>query len=127
MITADARRSSTVRGPRNSRSAISRRDRRPRLPPFGFGALRRKKRRGTATLIVILPSPGRLVLAGRGVKRRSFEAPEGTVKLRIHPKPGACQKLDETGSARVRANITHTPDGGAPGTQTKQIKLIQRP
>jgi hypothetical protein len=96
-----------------------------RFPPFEFGALRRKRRRGTATLVVLLPEEGRLVLAGKGVKRRVFQAPEGRVKLRIRPKPRAREKLEDTGRARVRAKITHTPDGGEPGTRAKPIRLIQ--
>jgi len=97
------------------------------FPPFEFGALRRKKRRGTATLEVILPEPGTLVLAGRGVKRRSLDAPEGVVKLLIRPKRRVRRKLDAKGAAKVRAKITHTPDGGKPATQAKPIRLIKRP
>lgn len=96
-----------------------------RFPPFQFGALRRKKRRGTATLVVFLPEPGKLVLAGKGVRRRVFRAPEGKVKLQIRPKQGIREKLDDTGRARVRAKITHTPDGGEPGTRRKPVGLIQ--
>ena len=75
--------------------------------------------------MVFLSEPGKLVLAGKGVKRRVLQAPEGRVKLRIRPKRRAREKLDDTGRARVRAKITHTPDGGEPGTRATPIRLIQ--
>jgi hypothetical protein len=33
---------------------------------FSFGKLKRNKRRGTATLIVLVPGPGELALTGKG-------------------------------------------------------------
>ena len=96
-----------------------------RSPPFEFGRVRRNRHRGTATLTVILPGPGRLVLSGRGIKRVSKPADRGPVKLRIRPKGKAKDKLDSTGRARVKAKVTHIPTGGAPATRSKRLKLIE--
>jgi hypothetical protein len=88
----------------------------------GF-ALHRKK--GTATLEVNVPNPGGLVLSGNGVKRVSGVAATapGIVRLPIRAKGRKREKLNETSRVRVRADITYTPTGGDPSTQSRKLKL----
>jgi hypothetical protein len=44
----------------------------------------------------------------------------------IKPKGKAKKKLNAKGKAKVTANVTYTPDGGDPNTQSKKIKLVKR-
>ena len=56
------------------------------LPPNAFNLLGKqlKKKNGTAVLIVSVPGPGRLALAGRGIRKQSKDASgAGTVKLTV--------------------------------------------
>ncbi len=105
---------------------------------FSLGKLKRNKRRGTATLNVIVPGPGNLTLVGRGlVKRRPADGiharafhrtvvAAGKVKLRIKTKGRKRQKLNRTGKVKVRAKVTFTPTFGTANLKTKRITLRKR-
>ena len=45
------------------------------------------------------------------------------MNLVVKPKGKTSRKLNTTGKATVKVNITFTPTGGAPNTVTKKIKL----
>jgi subtilisin-like proprotein convertase family protein len=88
------------------------------------------KKKGTAQVPVTVGDAGQLTLTGKGVKARSAGgsasaavAGPGTVDLVVKPKGKTSRKLNSTGKATVKVNITFTPTGGAPNTQTKKIKL----
>jgi virginiamycin B lyase len=88
---------------------------------FSFGKLKRSKRHGTATLIVLVPGPGNLALNGKGlVKQRTTK-----VKLRIKAKGRKRRKLNRTGRVNVAAKVTYTPTFGLPATKTRKIRLTQ--
>jgi streptogramin lyase len=95
---------------------------------FSFGKVKRNKKKGTAKLTVNVPRAGGLVLAKtkkvKGAQKRA-EAP-GSVKLRIKPKGKAKKKLGKKGKAKVEAEVTYTPDGGAPSTKAKRVKLKKK-
>jgi hypothetical protein len=95
---------------------------------FSFGKVKRNKEKGTAKLPVNVPGPGELDLAKtKKVKPAGTRVPaEGEVKLAIKPKGKAKKKLNKKGKARVRAEVTLTPDGGEPNTEDKKIKLVKR-
>ena len=92
---------------------------------FTFGKVKKNKRRGTAKLTVIVPGPGEIDLArSKKVKAAAARSEgESEVQLRVKPKGKARKKLGETGKAKVNAEVTFTPDGGAPGTASKRVKL----
>jgi hypothetical protein len=110
---------------------------------FNFGKLNRNEDRGTATLAVKVPGPGKLALTGKGVKtQRTGRAATaiasktvssaGRVKLRIKPKGQKKRKLNDAGEVKVRAKVTFTPNGtatgdvvGDPKTQSKRVKLVK--
>ncbi|MEK6277153.1 MAG: PQQ-dependent sugar dehydrogenase [Actinomycetota bacterium] len=112
------------------------------LPPsnaFSFGKVKRNKRKGTATLTVIVPGPGTLVLTGKGlVKQRPSGASRaarivaktvsaaGKVKLKVRSKGKKKRTLNRTGKVKVKAKITYTPTGGDPNKKSKRIKLVKR-
>jgi Ca2+-binding RTX toxin-like protein len=95
---------------------------------FTFGKVKKNKRKGTAKLTVNVPGPGDLELAKskkmKGAEKRARS--EGSVKLAVKPKGKAKEKLADTGKAKVNAEVTYTPDGGDPNTQSKQVKLVRR-
>jgi hypothetical protein len=108
----------------------------PRIVPsnsFSFGRLKLNRRRGTATLVVNLPGPGAVGLAGKGIvglpaqaKASGAVTAAGPLKLTIKAKGKTRRKLNLTGRVGVNATVTYTPTGGTPGTQSKHIKLIKR-
>ncbi|MGH3452443.1 MAG: hypothetical protein ACRDQW_17435 [Haloechinothrix sp.] len=92
---------------------------------FSFGKAKRNKRRGTAKLTVNVPGPGELELAKTRKVKADDEPVEaaGEETLRVKPKGKAKKKLNKGGKAKVKAKVTYTPDGGAPNTERKRVKL----
>jgi hypothetical protein len=90
--------------------------------------VKRNKKRGTAKLAVEVFGPGELELAkNRKLNgKQKSAASEGTVKLPIEPRRKAKKQLRRKGKAKVKAEVTFTPDGGAPNTDDKKIKLVKR-
>lgn len=111
---------------------------------FEFGKVTRNKNKGTATLAVDVPGSGTLSLAGKGVKPQRADralravasktvTAAGTVKLRIKAKGKRKQRLNETGKARVKVQVTYTPSGvdtgdvpGDPNTHSRKVRLVKR-
>ena len=50
----------------------------------------------------------------------------GEVQLPIKPRGRAKKKLAQKGKAKVKVEVTYTPDGGQPERQTTTLKLIER-
>jgi lysophospholipase L1-like esterase len=103
----------------------------PALPPsneFSFGKVKKNKRKGTAKLTVKVAGPGELQLAkNTKVKGKDKEADAaGKEKLPIKPRRKAKKRLAAKGKAKVKAEVTYTPDGGEPNTQSKRLKLVKR-
>jgi hypothetical protein len=95
---------------------------------FSFGKVKKAKRTGTAKLIVKVPGLGELELAkNKEVKGKVKVAEEaGKETLRVKPRRNTKKRLNRRGTAKVTANVTYTPNGGQPNTQSKKIKLIKR-
>ena len=116
----------------------------PGLNDFSFGKVAKNKREGTAKLTVkVAHAPGYLWLAstkdpvgpsgserqpGRGVKSaRARVGATATARLPIRPSRNAKEKLNETGEAKVTAEVTYSSEvGERQYTQSKKIKLIKR-
>jgi hypothetical protein len=91
---------------------------------FVIASVQRNTRAGTATLMVNVPGPARLVARGAKIKTASGRASSaGTVRLPIRPTPETLQRLDETGEATVRAIVTYMPPGGQVLTRTRSVEL----
>jgi hypothetical protein len=95
---------------------------------FSFGKVKRNKKKGTAKLTVeIVEGPGELGLAKTKKVKSDDEAVEvaGATedKLSIKPKGKTKRKLRAKGKAKVKADVTYTPTGGEPLTQSKRLKL----
>jgi DNA-binding beta-propeller fold protein YncE len=94
---------------------------------FDFGTLERDRRRGTASLAVQVPAPGKVAVRGKQIKRvRVGPEAAGTVTLPIRPRGKARRGLNREGEARVRASVTYTPLNGGPNTRSKRIELRKR-
>jgi len=95
---------------------------------FGLGSLKRNKRRGTAKLPASVPGPGTLELSQtRTLRGASLTATAvGPVTMVIRPTGRGSRALRRSGRLRVSANVTFTPQGGDPSTQTRSIRLVRR-
>ena len=108
---------------------------------FSFGKLKRNKKKGIAFLFVILPGPGEVALAGKGVKsiplasaaaQTSRPVAGGRVKLKVAPaKKGKRARkirraLKINGKAKIKVLVTYVPTGGTAKTVARKLKLIKR-
>ena len=95
---------------------------------FEFGKPKKNRRKGTAKLPVDVPGAGEVELARtkkvKGASTRAEAA--GPVTIAVKPKGRTRRKLDETGRAKVKAEVTFAPDGGEPNTVAKRIGLRKR-
>jgi hypothetical protein len=94
--------------------------------PSNHFRLRRRidRRHGTATLIVTVPGPGTLTLAGkglRGVHRHAARA--GRVALPVRAKRTLALRLAHRHRARVPATVAFRPDGGTVRRQRVRLTL----
>jgi Glycine rich protein len=103
----------------------------PALPDnsFTFGKLKRNLQKGTAKLTVNVPGGGELELAKTKKVKADDESAEdaGKEKLLVKPRGKAKKKLNQTGKAKVKANVTFTPTGGEPNTESKKVTLKLSP
>ena len=101
------------------------------IPPsnrFTIGRLSLNRRKGTGTLLVKVPGPGKLVLSGKGVRKTSRRAKRaGQVKLAIRAQGATRRNLAKGGRARVKLAIAFTPEGGSALVKGKKVKLIEKP
>ncbi len=105
------------------------------LPPapdpnsnFRFGKLKRNLAKGTATLKLILPGPGKLVMRGKGLVGRQLQSNGAKpVKLLIKAKGATAKKLRRKGKLKVRPIFSFTPTGGAPLQKPRPLLLRRRP
>jgi virginiamycin B lyase len=91
---------------------------------FSFGKVKLLKKSGSASLTVALPGPGRLVLKGKGlITLTEAVKATGNLSLTIKPTKKTAKKLKKSGKAKVTAEVTFTPTGGAPHTESKSLTL----
>jgi subtilisin-like proprotein convertase family protein len=92
---------------------------------FKFGKLRRNEEKGTGSLLVKLPGPGKVVLTGKKAKRAKKTAKKaGNLALPVKPRGGALAALEDEGVAKFSVKVTFTPTGGSPLTLLKRVKLV---
>ena len=97
---------------------------------FSLGKLTRNKKKGTATLAVLLPQPsaGTLTLTGKGLKTQTLQiAGESEVKVKVAAKSKAIKKaLRRRGKRKVGINVTYAPTGNSAATQSRKAKLVKK-
>lgn len=89
---------------------------------FRIAAIRKNRRLGTATLTVVVPGPGQLMLDGAVFRHRQVDG-AGRVKLRVVPKGAKRRALRRDGSVRLGVTITFVPTGGEPNSRTIKLRL----
>lgn len=96
---------------------------------FRLGKVTLNRHHGTALIAIAVPGPGTLrLLASRRLKAASKTVKgTGTVKLLVKAKGGALRALHHGGSAKVRATIVFAPSGGAPASQARTLRLVEKP
>jgi RTX calcium-binding nonapeptide repeat (4 copies)/Right handed beta helix region len=102
---------------------------------FSFAKLKTNKKKGSATLTVVVPGPGSLKLSGRGlvpqrvgggaISSKAVDA-AGAVPLLVKAKGKKKRKLNRTGRVKVVVVVTFTPTGGTPASQTRIVKLRKK-
>lgn len=94
---------------------------------FELGRLRLTRRTGTATLAVVLPGSGVVILRGKGVKHdRVRTGRPRTLRLQISPRGALKRKLRSQGRVRITLRVTYAPTGGEPRTASRRITLRER-
>lgn len=93
---------------------------------FRIANIRLDRRRGTATLAVVVPGPGGLILDGAVFQRRQV-AGAGRFTLRVVPKAAKRRLLRRSGSARLKVTVTFAPAGGEPRSRTLSLRLRKAP
>jgi hypothetical protein len=91
---------------------------------FRLARLVKNRRNGSAVLYVRVPSPGRVILKGRGVRRLARGAPRAkVVRLPVKPKVRLRHFLKRHGKGRIRVEVTFRPLGGIPRSLERPILL----
>ena len=91
---------------------------------FKLGKLKLNRRKGTATLTVIVPGPGKVTLKGRRVRRATAIARRaGSVRLLIRAVGAAKRTLARTGTVKLKALVTFAPTGGTALTRPRTVRL----
>ncbi len=99
----------------------------PNSNEFSIGKAKRNKKKGTAKLPVDVPGAGSLELEGKKVKPASADAEgAGEVILPVKAKGKAKKKLKKKGKANVTVDVTFSPEGGDPATQSDKVKLKRK-
>jgi hypothetical protein len=93
----------------------------PRLP---VPKLKLNHKTGTATLTLVVPGSGEVVLSGAGLKplRRPATA-SGPVTLTVRPTAKTAGRLRRTGKAKLAAKVTFTPSSGSPSSRVVDLTL----
>jgi len=89
---------------------------------FAIGKVRLDKRRGTATVAVLVPGPGLVSLSGAVSQLRTAPA-AGKVFLRVLPGPAQRRALRRKGNARLRLTIAFQPRGGVSSSRDLSLRL----
>ncbi len=99
---------------------------------FTLTATDRDKKRGKATLTVVVSNPGELSGTGSGAKvsnvaraSKSVTTP-GPVPLVVKATGKKGKTLNRTGKVKLRVTLRFTPTGGAASSQTVLVKLKKK-
>lgn len=91
---------------------------------FILGKAKSLVKSGGATLALTLPGPGKLVLKGKGlITLTKVVMAKGSFSVAIKPTKKTAAKLKKAGKVKVTAEITFTPTGGTPHTESKALTL----
>lgn len=101
----------------------------PPGPPsnvFSVAGTTLNKKKGTATLNLILPGPGHLTGTGDGVSTISEGVAGGPAQLPVRAVGKKKKKLSQNGKVTLGVTVTYTPTGGKSGTKSVSVKLKKK-
>jgi IPT/TIG domain/Divergent InlB B-repeat domain len=76
----------------------------------------------SASMTLIVPGPGTIVVSGKGVVGAKYHAKgAGPVQLKLALTSAEKKQLAKKGKVTVKVKIVYTPTGGSPGVMTKTI------
>lgn len=91
---------------------------------FKLGKLKLNRRKGTATLAVLVPGPGTVAAAGNGLRSiRTTATAAGRVTLPLRSTGRRARALRQAGAVRLRVKVTYVPSGGDAAGQVKVVRL----
>jgi len=95
---------------------------------FTIGAVKRDLGKGTATLTVSTPGPGRLTLVGAGARHVKVATPSSPAKVKLTVQATGKSKatLDRLGHVKVKVTIAFTPTGGSAKSRSTTVVLKKR-
>jgi hypothetical protein len=95
---------------------------------FTIGAITRDRKHGTATVLIDVPNPGVLTIAGKGLKKRPAKnvAVAGTAQFQIAAVGARRRTLEKKGKVVMVPSIGFTPTSGDPALQSFVVKLKKR-
>jgi hypothetical protein len=92
---------------------------------FHLGKPVLNKRKGTARVKVVLPGPGQITLAGKGIKTFTKKvATGGPLILPIEASGPLATELRRSGSGAATVKVTFRPKGGLARTLKVKVKLL---
>jgi len=95
---------------------------------FSFGWIKLNKKKGVASLQIMVPGAGRVLVLGSKTVAKSSKAAKGasTIAVTIKAKGRAAKQLKKKGKAKVKASVRFTPTGGTAKTKSKTVKLVRK-
>lgn len=95
---------------------------------FQFGKLVLNRKRGTGTLFVFVPGPGRLTLGGTDIRTVWRNAPRrgGLVRMPVTPTGELKRKLRKKGRAKGRVRVSFKPTEGVTRVKRRPLLLLKR-
>ena len=93
---------------------------------FSLGKTQLRPKRGIALLPISVPGPGEVTLSGGRADPLRF-AGAGSAKLLLRAGGAKRRLLLRSGYALLRVRITFAPEGGAPSSRTRTVRLRKSP
>lgn len=88
--------------------------------------MRRHRRRGTATLVLAVPEPGRVKLRGHRIKPRARTVQTRRPRFTVRPRSRLLRRMDGGRAVRVRVNVRYRATAGGGSSLSKRIRLTRR-
>jgi hypothetical protein len=94
---------------------------------FTFGKVTPNRSKGTATVSVTVPNPGKLVVGGAGVKpaSKTVKAP-GAVVLKVAPTGKRLKTLNKRGKVSLPVKVAFVPTGGTAKSASTTLQLQKK-
>ena len=94
---------------------------------FSFEKPKLNTKKGTGTVVVKVPGPGKLSMSGEGTKKTKATAKQaGKVSLPVKLTGESEKKLRKKGKLKLKLAVTFTPDGGTAYTKDTSLTLKKK-